>query len=406
MRCLSGLGTANNDLIFKRLSEADRNGDGAVTRREAKSAWKKLPWAARDAGQVSRFQLKHAFRALDADHDRRLSSSELAVLIAAQEAAGADPAEPGAETPAAPAPAAPAPAAPATVGEAAAEKPMTFAEIATYLASQPPEPSAPDAGALETATATATPAPQTAAPQAAPASAVDALPQFTFDHEYKSDKVGAIMPWGMTGQPQTADKPYNVAYQDGVLRLEARQGDRRQKPTEIDHPIERTEISFPSASDTLVAGQTYKISFGVMFQGDPSTAKADKFFQVHGRNDTGERPLSPLLALQLKYDKMQVVVRHDENRITNQPQVDWIYKDSQPIERDRWYQFDITMKIDPSGEGMVKVMRDGEEIASYEGPVGYNDEKGAYAKIGIYRDTRPETQVRLYNNFSIAKADG
>src|SRR5262245_7367934 len=84
---------------------------------------------------------------------------------------------------------------------------------------------------------------------------------------YPTDKRGAIVVWGLPGAPQSAEKPYSIGLHDDVLRFEARQGDRRRKPSEANRPIERSEVMFPDSS--FAFGKTYQIKFAVMFEPGP-----------------------------------------------------------------------------------------------------------------------------------------
>ena len=223
---------------------------------------------------------------------------------------------------------------------------------------------------------------------------------------YQTDKRGAIVVWGLQGAPQSAEQPYSIGVRDDVLRLEARQGDRRRKPTEADRPIERCEVSFPDNS--FAFGRTYRIKFAVLFEPGPaSTARSDKFFQVHNVNDKGDGTgLGPVFAMQLEGERLRMVVRWDEQRTTRQRVEDhWVFEDASDIQRGRWYDFDLTVRFDPFGKGRLSVRRDGVEVVDYTGPLGYNDELPPYAKIGIYRETRPEPQARRYRSLTITQLD-
>jgi Polysaccharide lyase len=222
---------------------------------------------------------------------------------------------------------------------------------------------------------------------------------------YTTDKLGAITVWGLPGEPQSAEKTYSICLHDDVLRLEVHQGDRRRKPSEIKRAIERSEVSFPA--NGFAFGKTYQLQFEILFErGSLSSAKNDKFFQVHNVNDEGDVALGPVFAMQLEKERMRMVVRWDQNRITTSRVDDhWVFTDSRDIERNRWYRFDIRVRFDPFGDGVLTVQRDGVEVANYSGPLGYNDAKPPYAKVGIYRDSCPEPQARRYRGLTIKRLD-
>jgi hypothetical protein len=123
-------------------------------------------------------------------------------------------------------------------------------------------------------------------------------------------------------------------------------------------------------------------------------------------NDPGDATLGPVFAMQLRHDRMMIVTRWDANAETkSRPEDHWIFEDTATIERGRWYRFEVTLRFDPFGDGMALVKRDGREIANYTGPLGYNDEKPPYFKVGIYRETQADTQARRYRGLTIAKLD-
>jgi hypothetical protein len=222
---------------------------------------------------------------------------------------------------------------------------------------------------------------------------------------YKTDKLGAIRVWGLGGQPQSAEKSYSIGLMHDVLRLEARQGDRRQKPSEIKREIERSEVSFPG--NPFEFGKTYHLVFDILFEaGEPGLARNDKFFQIHNVKDRGEVDLGPAFALQLERDRMRAVVRWDANaRSKARAEDHWVFEDTMKIQRNHWYAFDLTIRFDPSGKGLAVVKRDGVQIVDYRGPLGYNDEQPPYFKVGIYRDTQPDAQARRYRRLTMTKID-
>jgi hypothetical protein len=220
------------------------------------------------------------------------------------------------------------------------------------------------------------------------------------------DSAGAFSVGGMTATTQSAEKPWSIAVDGETLRFEARTGERRLKASEKDSPIERSELSF--SRHPFAFGRPYAIHFEVLFEpGAANTAHAMKFFQVHNTNDPGDfGSLGPVLALQLDHERLRIVTRADAAAVTpKRPPDNWRYTDTADIERGRWYAFDILVRYDPAGDGRLVVRRDGAVLVDATGPIGYNDTAGPYAKIGVYRDTAPETAVVRFRNLSIAPVD-
>jgi hypothetical protein len=110
--------------------------------------------------------------------------------------------------------------------------------------------------------------------------------------------------------------------------------------------------------------------------------------------------------MQLDGERMRMVVRWDAGRITTSRVDDhWVFEDSADIERGHWYTFDIRVRFDPFGNGLLTVRRDDAEVVQYTGPLGYNDAEPPYPKVGIYRDSRPEPQARRYRDLKIKLLD-
>lgn len=219
--------------------------------------------------------------------------------------------------------------------------------------------------------------------------------------------VGAYTVGGLTATPQNAEKPWSVTVEGDTLRFEARPGERRLKATEKDRPIDRSELSF--SQHPFAFGQLYAIHFEVLFEpGTANSARAMKFFQVHNTNDPGDfASLGPIVALQLDRERLKIVTRADASPVTpKRPPDDWRYADASDIERGRWYAFDILVRFDPAGDGRLVVRRDGAVLADVAGPIGYNDKAGPYAKMGVYRDTVPETAVVRFRAVSIRPTAG
>lgn len=59
------------------------------------------------------------------------------------------------------------------------------------------------------------------------------------------------------------------------------------------------------------------------------------------------------------------------------------------------WRFDVTWDFEPEGEGRVRVLKGGVEVASYEGPNAFNDDEGPNSKIGIYKWNWPNDQSEV-----------
>ena len=59
------------------------------------------------------------------------------------------------------------------------------------------------------------------------------------------------------------------------------------------------------------------------------------------------------------------------------------------------WRFEVTWDWDPDGDGHVRVLKDGFEIATYDGPNAFNDAEGPNSKIGLYKWNWPTDEVNL-----------
>jgi hypothetical protein len=202
-------------------------------------------------------------------------------------------------------------------------------------------------------------------------------------------------------QEQSAGRPWSITRSKDNYRFEVRQGERRQKPSERDRPIERSEIQL---QERLRFGVDYAVSYEFKVEPGPRNSSAwVNIGQIHATEDAHDaKGLGPLFAVQLAGERMRLVARADPRRVSfGRPQDLWLYRDDADLVRGRWYHMQIDLRIAPQGGGRLIVRRDGRELARYAGPLGYNDAVGPYWKLGIYRSTSPEPLVVEFRRFTL-----
>lgn len=175
---------------------------------------------------------------------------------------------------------------------------------------------------------------------------------------------------------QTANRPYSLGTTGDNLRFEVRSGDVWSVDTANK---ERSEIAM---RDKLGFGTTYEISYKMTIEpGAANTADWLLLGQVHQTEDANDLGVSPPFAIQMVGEKMQIVVRSTNDRVTTTfPTTTVLYTDTADIERGHVYDMKLVLKFDPAGNGYVQVVRDGVVLVTYNGPVGYNDAVGGYWK--------------------------
>ena len=71
------------------------------------------------------------------------------------------------------------------------------------------------------------------------------------------------------------------------------------------------------------------------------------------------------------------------------------------------WRFEVTWDWNPGGDGHVRVLKDGVEMATYEGPNAFDDDEGPNSKIGLYKWNWPtdvDLRVAYYDDVRIFTA--
>ncbi|GAB4170951.1 MAG: hypothetical protein Fur0032_10020 [Terrimicrobiaceae bacterium] len=162
-------------------------------------------------------------------------------------------------------------------------------------------------------------------------------------------------------------------------------------------------------------GDTRWWGFAVLF---PEDYKADGqnavLCQMHSRSDKemGEQSLAPEVVLRCVGERLMIEVRSDVGDLSEPGKwgiggtvaSELIYEGQ--IERGKWITWVFNVRMDFSGGGFVRVWRDGEQVADYDGPVGMNNAPVKSLRIGLYKkfykDLPPDAeQVVWFDAFTI-----
>lgn len=113
--------------------------------------------------------------------------------------------------------------------------------------------------------------------------------------------------------------------------------------------------------------------------------------QFHNRPDLslGEEWRSPALTLAIYKDRWRVGNRWDPKRVTKKknPRTEggsegWYVGN---IEKGKWTDWVFHIKWSHKHDGLLEVWKDGKLVVRKTGPNTYNDEKGPFLKMGIYK---------------------
>ncbi|PVE23534.1 hypothetical protein DC522_15430 [Microvirga sp. KLBC 81] len=198
---------------------------------------------------------------------------------------------------------------------------------------------------------------------------------------------------------QNAGAGWSYTVNGDTMRFEVRADERASfDPTRV----ERSEIA---SYKEVEFNRTYTMSYKMMIEpGAANTADWMVLGQVHQFEDPDDLGCSPPFAIELQGEYMQLDIRTTADAITSTPpSANIIWKDSAPVERGHWYDIKLEVRFDPFGNGLVNMWRDGVQVAHYEGPLGYNDQRGGYWKFGAYREASQETIAVQYAGISLVE---
>lgn len=116
----------------------------------------------------------------------------------------------------------------------------------------------------------------------------------------------------------------------------------------------------------------------------------DIITQWHGYPDfnKGETWRSPPLSMIIKGNKIKLKSQWDSQEVTvnNTPEgKDVLWKGNLDKLKGKWVNWTFHIKWSHSQDGIIEVWKNQEKIVSHEGANTYNDERGVYLKIGLYK---------------------
>ena len=197
---------------------------------------------------------------------------------------------------------------------------------------------------------------------------------------------------------QSADKGYSLKLEGGasgpVYRFEVRPGDRWGRDLSAAEDKERSEIIFPYR---FPKGTDIWVGFSMQVENEEaSRAKWVVIGQIHSSPPPGV-PRSPPVSQQLNGSKFSILAewqRPGEPRLKAR-----VFTDPK-LESKKWYEFIYHVRFSLE-DGLLDIWRDGQQIVTYRGPLGYSDELGNYVKLGIYRHASDDTLVVRYKDITV-----
>ena len=153
----------------------------------------------------------------------------------------------------------------------------------------------------------------------------------------------------------------------------------------------RTEVSGPGTE----VGREYWYGFSIFL---PEEYTPDRIWEIvaqwHGVPDfdAGEKYRNPVMALSTTSGHWGWVTRWDAKRNTfesGQRQYGGTNNyDLGPCEKDTWTDWVVHVKWSYGPDGILQVWKNGKKVIDADGPNAFNDERGPYFKMGLYKGWR------------------
>ena len=171
----------------------------------------------------------------------------------------------------------------------------------------------------------------------------------------------------------------------------------------------RSEIRFLGGNGTPnfhPNGSTWGVKFAIYFPSDfkPDNYSSDIIAQFHAKPDPGDTYLHPTWALRVRGRSLSVSNRSIEKRIGgygDESEHHWTVL--RRIQPGKWHYFivDIHWDYRSNGNGFMRTYvkvgsppGNSDRKINFKGPTGYNDRKGSFFKLGVYKwDWKDRTKV-------------
>jgi len=183
---------------------------------------------------------------------------------------------------------------------------------------------------------------------------------------------------------------------DDSLRFELRAGETWRNAAEKD--TFRSEIATDDIA-RIKAVRWYR--FAIMLPTNfPIEDNRLVLFQWHGSDKKvpGSVSRSPALALRYRNAVLSIILRHSSERITHDndaPSLELLH--SSDFQLGKWSEFVFESNWDYDDGGYVNVWWNGKQVVHYQGPVGYNNDRGPYVSFGLYRDASDKTYIAYFS---------
>ncbi|MCB9102435.1 MAG: heparin lyase I family protein [Anaerolineales bacterium] len=180
-----------------------------------------------------------------------------------------------------------------------------------------------------------------------------------------------------------------------AVRFEVRDDDRYFSAS-------RSEIHRSSDRDTLGQDYWYGFSIYIPEEWPDQDSGFTIISQWHGSpdKDQGEISRSPVLRLEYRNKKFKILGAYSKEEIQTSDSGTSVllYNDDEFAKKGTWHDFIFNMKWSYESDGYVQAWIDGQRVVDYNGPIGYNDTRGPYFKMGVYRSLNNTGTMVIYHD--------
>ncbi|MBX5460390.1 MAG: heparin lyase I family protein [Steroidobacteraceae bacterium] len=151
----------------------------------------------------------------------------------------------------------------------------------------------------------------------------------------------------------------------------------------------RTELT-SGGRENVTPGQDYWYGFSVYL---PDSYVPDNIWEIvaqwHSTPDNKaeeDNHLNPPLSLHTGNGNWEISTIWDTAPITDKKH--YAGKKKYPLgkyETGKWTDWVFHIKWSPNPDGLLQVWKDGKKVVDVTGPIGYNDQRGPYFKMGLYK---------------------
>ena len=229
-------------------------------------------------------------------------------------------------------------------------------------------------------------------------------------------------PLTFTGDFETGDlKGWRISGNAPGITTSPRRAGKYAMKTSLDRHKDkvayRTEVSGPGSE----VGKEYWYGFSIFLPGDYA---ADNIWEIvaqwHGVPDfkIGEDWRNPVMALSTDGGKWGLLTRWDAKANTfeggKRTYGGTKRYDLGPYRKERWTDWVVHVKWSYRPDGILEVWKNGKRIVEQKGPNAFNDKKGPYFKMGLYKGWKDprragdalSKRVLYHDEFKMAGADG